>query len=792
MTMSGKARGLALLSELGLSVPPYVVLSWEALTGDLVLTDRPSAALRRELAERLEQSTVLAGLRALTDADPSRRYAVRSSASAEDGTQVSFAGIFRSFLNVPADALADRVADSMMSLLAPASRIYSQHQALDLHALDMDIIVQAMVDADCSGVLFTVHPQGLVSECVIQVGEGLGEGVVSGETPVTSYYYNPVEGSVYDEPSEGSPRLDEAQLALLQDAAVTVRRELGEAYDLEFAIADGELHFLQLRPITTLPEGPRLILDNANIVESYPGITLPLSLSFAALAYRAVFGGLARRMLGRRRAADPGLEPLLGNMVARWHGRLYYQISNWYRALQCLPRAERLIPIWQDMMGVRVRDYEDAPPPLGRLARLGVYLRAGWQLLTTPLRMRRLDRWFRETEGEVRRQLAGTRERGALVALFWQLHDRLVTRWDITLVNDLYAFVFTGLLRRDLPDDAGLSAEALAGLDALASLEPVAALHALVALPEGPDYEAARADFLQRFGDRSPEELKLETETFRAFPERLDETVAYYRAEPEQLAERVASIARQQRREAEAKAKLVARSGLAARHLGLWRSRARLGIRNRELSRFHRSRIYGLVREILRALAADLVAVGRLSEVEDAFYLELDELLEPAEQDLQSLVEARRARYALYRRLPAYARVIFAGPLFEKQHARIGDLQLGAADAALRGSPCSNGVVEGEVLIVEGNERVQATAGKILVARLTDPGWVYLLLQAKGLITEKGSLLSHTGIISRELNLPAITGVRDATRLLRSGERIRMDGSTGEITRLDGVDNEEG
>jgi pyruvate,water dikinase len=95
--------------------------------------------------------------------------------------------------------------------------------------------------------------------------------------------------------------------------------------------------------------------------------------------------------------------------------------------------------------------------------------------------------------------------------------------------------------------------------------------------------------------------------------------------------------------------------------------------------------------------------------------------------------------------------------------------------------PCSAGVTEGEALVIRNINDARDVKDKILVTVMTDPGWVFLLASAKGVISEKGSLLSHTAIISRELKKPSIVGVPDLTDTIRTGDVIRMDGGTGRI-----------
>jgi phosphohistidine swiveling domain-containing protein len=112
--------------------------------------------------------------------------------------------------------------------------------------------------------------------------------------------------------------------------------------------------------------------------------------------------------------------------------------------------------------------------------------------------------------------------------------------------------------------------------------------------------------------------------------------------------------------------------------------------------------------------------------------------------------------------------------------------KVAASDDDLSGIPCSNGIAVGEVLVIDSPQNAVNVKDKILVSKMTDPGWVFMITLAKGIITEKGSLLSHTAIISRELNVPSIVGVKNITNILKTGDIIRMNGSTGKIELVRG------
>ena len=138
----------------------------------------------------------------------------------------------------------------------------------------------------------------------------------------------------------------------------------------------------------------------------------------------------------------------------------------------------------------------------------------------------------------------------------------------------------------------------------------------------------------------------------------------------------------------------------------------------------------------------------------------------------------------MYKALPGYSRLIFTNKEFDKRHKRINKVVKEVEKDVLEGIPTSNGKVTGEALVINDINETYDVKDKILITKRTDPGWVFLLISAKGIIAEKGSILSHTAIISREIKIPSIVGVEDATTIIKTGDYIKMDAHTGRIKIL--------
>lgn len=747
-----KIDNLIKLRDNGFNVPAFTVVPYEE-------------AVREDLEIKLPSSGKL--------------FSVRSSANVEDGEFQSFAGQFDTFLNVPEGEVAGKINEIVGSLNSDSVKAYAESKNISITDIRMNIIVQDMIDSEVSGVLFTANPQGILNESVITVGRGLGEGVVSSKTDTTSYYYNLTDKICYFEGKEDllSPeKIDE--LIGISDG---IKKLFGEYLDIEFAVKDGEVFILQVRPITTLKTDDPLIMDNSNIVESYPGISSPLTTSFVDLVYSGVFRGLSARVLKNDKEISKHEDVFL-NMTGHVNGRVYYKISNWYTVIKFLPMSKKIIPVWQEMMGVRNKSYNDDGVKIGFFMRIATYFNSVYELCSVPKNMRKLNEKFIVINDDFYSKFDPSLSPEELAALFNDVKAKLFDCWDVTLLNDMYSFIFTGLLKSRLKkkygkDDKEINAY-ISGISDIESMKPVIEITRLALQkdemsPE--EFDASKKEYIRLYGDRNLEELKLESRTFRSNPELLDWRINQYRKDMDRLKETWDSFNRGKNTEDKYDALTE-----------LYVKKASLGIYNREISRLNRSRIYGIVRLIIDALGAKYKEQGLIEKAHDIYYMKIDEALELAADpcDMRKTVSDRKDQYKLYRELPPYSRLIFAEGPFNKRHANVNAYHKKLNDNELFGVPCSGGICEGEALVITDVNDTGDVKDKILITKMTDPGWVFLLTQAKGVISEKGSLLSHTAIISREIGIPSIVGVKDLMDTVRTGDLIRMNGDKGKIEIL--------
>ena len=698
---------------------------------------------------------------------------VRSSANIEDGAGSSFAGQFDTFLNVPKEEVPKKIQECRASLQKETVREYALNQGLKECDLEMNVIVQRMIPSEVSGVCFTANPQGILNEMVIVAGEGTGDNVVEDKTDTTAYYYNVTDGNYYYEGDKDL--LGDTMVQKLVRTAMDITAVLGAYLDIEFAVADGQLYILQARDITTVSGDTPLILDNSNIVESYPGISLPLTCSFVNIVYSGVFRSISNRVLKNKKQLSK-YESVFTNMVGSANGRMYYKISNWYTLIKFLPMNSKIIPIWQDMLGVKVRAYNAEAVKLPFHVRVGTYFNVVYEMLRVPKNMEKLNKDFITINNGFYEKYHDEISAEELLVLYRELYDTLFACWDVTLLNDMYSFIFTGLVKKRMGEESN---QVISGISNIESLKPIKEMIRLAYEKKdlsGEEYRERFDAYIREYGDRNLEELKLESKTFRSHPELLEEKLAQYNEDPAKLADMYAKLLVE---EEEIKP-LKGLNGFLAKN-------AAKGIANREISRLNRSRIFGIVRLIFTRLGEIYAEAKLLDCPEDIFWITVEEVFALTEEPkaMQELVAERKAKYEIYKLLPAYQRLIFTEKEFDKHHRNINAHVFETPENMLQGTPCSDGIVEGEALVVTDVTTVKDYKNKILVTKMTDPGWVFLLVSAKGVISEKGSLLSHTAIISREIRIPSVVGVENLMSTIRTGDRIRMNGNTGEIEILE-------
>lgn len=779
MTLGSKIENLRIMKNAGLPVPEFETFSFDELVKSKAGIE---AALKKSKGKSVaEKSRMLKdAVRASVEIPRQIRlegslFSVRSSSCVEDSADNSFAGQFDTFLNVEPADIARKVAECVCSLYNENVLVYMEQAGLDISELRMNVIVQRMVNADVSGILFTANPQGILNESVIVAGRGLGENVVSDRIDTTSYYYSLTDKIYYYDGKENL--LSDKKVHELIDMSQKICGYIGKYTDIEFAIENGEIFILQARPITTVCDESPLLFDNSNIVESYPGLSLPLTVSFVEMVFGGVFKDAGRRLLKNKKELEKRYD-ILENTVGTANGRLYYNLNSWYSAIKFLPMSKKIIAVWQELVGVKYKEYDESENKINPFVKASVYFNTVAELIATPYNMKKLNERFIGIKEYVYRRFEDEMTAKEILELFDKIQDRLLSCWGITLLNDTYAFIFTGLLKawlkKKYKNHEELANSYISGISNIESMKPVKEMIRIALEKDNmtkEEYLRRAAEYIDVYGDRCLEELKLETETFRTNPGMFDAKIREFAEDKEKLA----PLLDEQKQE-----------NLDMKHDPITKflsKRCMLGIGNREIQRLNRSRIFGMVREAVLRLGDIYAKQNLIEDKRDMFYLTLDEVRSLAENpcDMKETVYEHKKKYEMFALLPAYSRIVFSSKAFDKNHRSINMTATQSGRDEMLGVPCSNGVVEGEACIVTDVKKVGSVKDKILITKMTDPGWVFLLAEAKGVVSEKGSLLSHTAIISRELGIPAVVGIDNLMSTVKNGDIVRLDGATGVV-----------
>jgi rifampicin phosphotransferase len=773
-SVGAKAGALARLKRMGFPVPDGFVL----LPGTGLDHERLGSALAR-----------LGG-----------PVAVRSSSTAEDGTEASFAGQYVSTLGV---AGLEGVVAAAAACRETASAAAGYARAVGAGAGAMAVLVQRMVEPRVAGVAFGQSP-GDPSRLLVEATRGCGDRLLAGQVSPDRYAVDRASGELVTGPANGC--LDSESLAAVVALVLRVEEAMGSPQDVEWAIGPGPPEeataLLQARPITTtaddvLVPDPRLHhLTRANIGEVLPGPVTPLTFTTVGAFLEHAF----RHVLTRAGllAADAPL------VVVLHRQRLYLNLS------LALDLASRL-------PGLSAKDAErlllGAGTTAGVTRKLG--LRAFLRALPIALRLLALAagkaRAITESEARVD-ALASVEEAAAATAaglagllVAWAETGRQVATTHVltsgaSAVSQAWLARVLRLLGADTPERLN---RLTAGLDDVASAAPAVALERIAARAAsqedwkrflaapgvsdretlaGAPEELARElrTFLASFGHRALSEGELASSSWADDPTPVLDSLRSLVAVAERSALLRATKKELRRAEEEAlrqRAPFLLR-GLVERAL----TGAQRGVREREHTKSLTVAVAGAGRRLVRVAGRRLAEAGELASPGDVFFLEWAELLaalrgEAAPRSGAAVLSRRRRRFEREGRLEAPREV---------------DLRAGSAAATsertetgqvLRGQGVSSGTGRGRVRLFRPGESRSFEPGDVLVAPVLDAALGPLFASAAGVVAEMGGALSHGAVVARELGVPCVVDVRGAMAGLREGEVVLVDGGTGEVHR---------
>jgi rifampicin phosphotransferase len=718
-----KAANLARLAGTGFPVPAGVVVTPTAAAD----WDQAGARLLQAAAELTERQ--------------GQRFAVRSSATAEDLAGASFAGQYETVLDVGLDQLPEAVRQVMDSAASARVAAYRQAHpqapaaaALEPSGSQMAVLVQVMVPADAAGVAFTANPlTGAREEVVVSAVRGLGERLVAGEA-VGDQWVVRGEDAVCRDGREGA--IAAVQAVAVASLARRVERYFGSPQDIEWAIAAGQLSLLQARPMTAVPEPVAWTppakgwwLRNFRLGEWLPEPVTPL---FADWLLPVLERGMAKGMQAESRVAMRPHSAVVNGWYyttppPRVEGSLLPQVVRHPQALALVPRVLLLL-----------LSPERLPGQLAGMTR-------AWREELLPRYRQTVQAAQTTVAAASPGELVGLVERVGEVAgeYAWSVATLAGSQWKLEAALARFC-------RRHVP---GLGDSPLVLVCGLAGTEPDLPSYAVHSI----DWYWPTASELHAAGGGAD------------------------------VGQRHRELAvRRQAAEAAWRAALAGRPRLRRRFERLLAiAQTYAVVREQQTRQF--SLGWPLLRHCALRLGQQLLDRGSISQTEDVFFLtraELDAALgDQPPGSLAHAVQERRTRWQQQRRLaaplvlgkvPALGRRVYQGAI---------DVARGGAsppEGALVGEPASPGKTTGRVrVILDPADFPNFQPGEVLVARATAPAWTPLFAKAAAVVTDGGTLAAHASLVAREYGIPAVVATGDATTRLRDGQLVSVDGSAG-------------
>lgn len=818
--VGGKAKGLGALMGHGLQVPDGFAITvgayrevveaagLEPQIARLLAEGAPdpetSAAIIALFADIVIPDAVATEILAGLDRLPDGPVAVRSSAIAEDTAEASFAGQQDTYLWIEGpDAVLDAVVRCWASLFTSQAIGYRRRFDIAPGDVAMAVVVQQMVPAEAAGVTMTLEPvTGDTSQIYVESAFGLGEGVVKGDVETDRAWLDKATLDVLEREigsqekahlfHEGhvqlvvlpvgkgaEPSLDDATLHTVGDLARRIEQHFGQAMDIEWAVdAAGTVHLLQARPETVW----------ANRAAA-PDWREPNTMNDAA-------GDTATWTTTNAAEAIPGVQTPLGKSLMGPGGE--YGFRNAFYALGALSKAETAIPTKTDEqllgiffgraalnLNVLCSWGDRIPGTSGRAMAEGVFSHVPVGYVESPQRRyyprvaAKIGAPFFTYPGRVRK------DRHAVEAFWRDAQQQLVDADMATAVRLLLAgrdathesfighiTLVMGVIQPsyDLLDSlatsVGLSGQAL--MSGHGGHEETAVLDDVWAAAEG---RLTLDEFLLRHGHHGTNEGDVSVTVWREDPEPVRRLIESYRKKG--IAPSATAGDRSHDREAAEKQFLAA---LPAPKRVMGRLALRMASKYmpmRGVGKVAFLQGIDVVRAAARRIGTLLVADGVLDTVDDAFFLTIDELEAGVGPDARAIVAERRALHAYYLTIDV--------PVVWRGRPEPATVEFDPDAEMVTGTGASPGVVEGIARVVTDPATAEIAEGEILVATCTDPSWASLMFLSAGLIADIGGVMSHTAVVAREMSIPCVVNTKIAMHAIKDGDRVRMDGSTGQI-----------
>ena len=759
-SIGNKARNLHQLAQIGIRIPETLVVKWDAyhryIEDDVLLVEE----LRDEVTAHL---------------NPDETYAVRSSANIEDNLERSFAGQFKSVLNVKG---VDSVLHAIWSIwgTAKSENVLSYLEKHDISAdeLAMAVIIQNMIEPVFAGVAFSRNPVTGTDEVVVEAIDGSGDAIV--KSGVTPFRWIHKWGTYITQPE--TKKVPITLINQIVDETRTIADKLKADVDLEW-VFDGEtLYWLQVREITTLTQ--RNVYSNHISKEMLPGIIKPLISSVNIPLVCSKWVRLINEIVGKtdikpEDLARPFYYRVYFNMGAL--GQIFEEVG--------LPRdsVETLMGVIPP--GANKPSMKPTPKMFLRLPNLISFFWDKWFFKSKMSKaMHKIQQQFEQFDYRIADTLEIPQLLNEIDRLFGYVQNAAYYNFFGPLLLAMYNRVLEDQLKKSGVEISQL--DFTAELPELGDYDPNHYLHSLhkelISLDEEiqekirqsnyaefirldgiTSFQNGVSNFLERFGQFSDNGNDFSATPWRETPDMVLELITNFTP--------TASTSDKKICFSDLKLK-----GLQRVKLGLFYRRARdFRLLREQISAFY-TYGYGLFRYYYLAIGKHLVRDGILDAPQDVFYLqdsEVRQLVTNGHED----IDAREIVAKHKKDIMRFKNISLPAVIYGDAPPPIQD----SSQEKLVGVPTSIGHYTGKVSVVNGiKDFNKVQQGDVLVIPYSDVGWTPLFARAGAVVAESGGLLSHSSIVAREYNIPAIVSVSGATQL-PDKTLVTVNGHNGEI-----------
>ena len=705
---------------------------------------------------------------------PHQLLAIRSSSALEDTKEQSFAGAFTTELAIRFDALRESWIKVKESL--PAG-----------HA--GGIVIQEFIPGEYSGVAFI---DSKMKRASINALPGLCKAVVEGwDCEHYDFYkedilerktedsYNGLHCENEEIVQKHSAYTDRSKIVNdVFQLAKKVEEHFKTPQDIEWTYYKGDLYLLQSRPISRSPwhsNSENMYFDSANVGESYGGMICPLTSSFVRRLYETLYTDLLRHSGVEKRKLEHNRR-VFEDLVDLVYGRMYYRMDNWYRMMAMLPGYERNKKNLENMLSLNLREQANVSkfqPSV--FVRLSYFPRVIWKLLF-------FNRTMRRFKMELKTMIKDSRN--------WSIEDfnvfecqkkiqfifnGLLRKAYLTVENDTVMMTLFAKLSKDRSNEEVMNllnfpsagAEQVNALSILSrslcdikkiknSLKKKDRLTFMMLLETLPDQRKQYFDYLQSYGGRFANELKLETPDINEDFETFSDLVLAYASKKTELSDRQPN------------------NGNYLENL------FKKFATRREEFRLLRANMFAIIRRLVLRIADQWVEKGYIQDRNDIFFMDWDEVSgeTPVDQIDTLKINYCQKEYEFFKSLdpPAY---------FKVQNGQWPTMVDVKSQNEKEGMGVSPGHATGRAIVLKEFTIPEPDSFEILVTKRTDPGWTALMALSQGIVVEHGGILSHASIVARELGIPAVIGAKGACSTYNSGDLLYVDGDKGFVHRME-------